>query len=112
MEWPNDADGGVFRSLQDDGFDFEKECSIDFNIDFDHWPLDEKTVKEIRGLYPQCRFINPDEEDLADGTTTGYVQFQVSEKLTYDLVMETQKRVTHQMNPIGGWCESWGVVND
>lgn len=46
MEWPNDADGGVFRSLQDDGFDFEKECSIDFNIDFDHWPLDEKPSRK------------------------------------------------------------------
>ena len=102
MDWPNDADGDVFRRLQENGFDFGNEYTIDFNIDFDHWSPKAETIKAIRALFPQCQFFEPDEEEQSDGTTTGYAQFQVINKLTYDMVMETQKRVTHQMNPFGG----------
>lgn len=37
MNWPNDADGGVLRRLQADGFDFSRPCVIDCNVDFEQW---------------------------------------------------------------------------
>lgn len=42
MNWPDDEDGDVLRVLDERGFDFNKEVKIDFEIDFDHWPLSKK----------------------------------------------------------------------
>ncbi len=38
MDWPNDADGDVFRRLKNSNFDFSKKYTIDFTIDFQFWP--------------------------------------------------------------------------
>ena len=110
MKWPNDVDGDVFRRLEQHGFDFEKVHEIDFNIDFNSWPLSVETVDYIRSLYSSIEIIEPDEEDIENGDTVGYMQFQVVSKLTYDLVMDIQKKVTDEVSKYGGWCESWGVM--
>ena len=112
MNWPNDADGDVLRRLDSDGFDFEKEHVIDFNIDFNSWPLSKEVVEAITKLYSNCEFIEPDEEDIENGDLIGYVQFQFFGKLTYDLVVNTQANATQQTKQFGGWCESWGLMQD
>lgn len=109
MHWPNDADGDVLRRIEAEGFDFSSDHTIDFNIDFNEWPLSEIAKQEITELYPSCEFIEPDEEDIKNGMATGYVQFQLVDKLTYELVTEIQKQVTNSVKRYGGWCESWGV---
>jgi len=111
MNWPDDADGDVLRRLETDGFDFEKECEIDFNIDFKDWPLPTPTIEALKKLYPNSQVIDPDQEDLKKLDLAGYAQFQIAGKLTYDLVVSTQKEVTEQMKPFGGRCESWGVMH-
>jgi len=112
MNWPNDADGDVFRRLQSTGFDFYKEVYIDFNIDFDHWPLLPEEVKKINSLYPGCKYYEPKEEGIKSANQIGYAQFQVLTKLTYALVMEMQIKVTKEMKGFGGYCESWGVLQE
>ncbi len=109
MNWPNDADGDVLKSLEKDGFDFSKDHEIDFNIDFKHWPLSKKESEHIKSLYPHCEFIDPDEEDIENGALIGYVKFTVTSKLTYEFVISTQESVTNNMQQYGGWCESWGL---
>lgn len=110
MNWPNDEDGDVLRRLEESGFNFDKEVEIDFNIDFNHWPLTNEEKEKIKSLYPGALFYDPDEDDIEEGNLTGYVQFQLIAKLTYELVMGTQKKATEQMKQFGGWCESWGVM--
>lgn len=112
MNWPNDVDGDVLRRMEESGFDFSKEVVIDFNIDFDHWPLSDEEKKQIFKLYPDSEILDPTPEDIADGIETGYVQFQVNEILTYDLVINVQEEVTKQMEGIGGWCDSWGALQE
>ena len=68
-----------------------------------------ETIAQIRGIYPSCEFIDPDDEDISNGETVGYAQFHIVSKLTYELVTETQKNVTENLKQYGGWCESWGV---
>ena len=111
MDWPDDADGDVLRRMQESGFDFDREAEIDFNIDFSHWPLSQEEVNQVKKIYPYSEIIDPTEEDKADGMETGYVQFTIQEKLTYELVINTQEKVTKQMHNIGGWCESWGAFH-
>ena len=109
MNWPNDPDGDVFRRLHAGGFDFDREHTIDFNIDFDSWPLSHGAISALKKAYPSCEVVEPDEEDIRNGDCIGYVQFQVIAKLTYELVMEVQAQAKNYAKPYGGWCESWGV---
>lgn len=60
MSWLDDDDGDVFRSLEKNGFDFDKEYKIDVNLDFDHWPLSERELSEIEQLYPGIEVIAPE----------------------------------------------------
>lgn len=108
MNWPDDLDGDVFRRMEASGFDFTKEYTIDFNIDFKSWPLDESTKKSMLAMYPSCDFIDPEEGD----TSNGYVQFKIVARPTHELVVSTQKQVSDKLEQFGGWCESWGVLQD
>lgn len=105
MNWPNDADGDVLRRMQGSGFDFTKPCLIDFNVDFQDWPPSEAAVRILEREYPSTKVYEPTSED------EGYVQFQVFELLSYELVIKTQEYVTGLVASYGGICESWGVLH-
>jgi hypothetical protein len=109
MNWPDDEDGDVLRMLDERGFDFNKEVKIDFEIDFDHWPLSKEEIDAITRRYPGCEFNDPDEEDIAEGEVNGTVNLQIISRVTYEFVVRTQEEITRKVKPYGGWCESWGV---
>ena len=111
MNWPNDVDGDVFRRLVEEGFDFSKEHTIDLIVDFERWPLSDSVKVALNALYTGCEYIDPDDEDMENGEANGYVQFSLSNKLTYEFIIEKQKQVTEQTKQFGGWCDSWGVEN-
>ena len=103
--WPENADGDVFRKLSSKGFDFSKVYAIDFNIDFDQWPPSTEAVQTISNVFPGAKVY---EDDDGKG---GYVLFQLNAKLTYELVISTQTRANALVAPLGGRCESWGVLH-
>lgn len=104
-DWPDDADGDVFRSLAASGFDFEQSWSVDYNVDFVSWPPAEAALALLRSMYGNLSLYPPDEHGA------GYVQFQVVGRVTYEGVTSVQRRVSAAMAPFGGVCESWGVMN-
>ena len=104
-EWPNDADGDVFRRLERSGFDFTAVWDIDFNIDFESWPPPDALLTRLKREYEKVEVIEPENE------SRGYVTFVVKAKLTYELVMSTQDKVSEIAKPFGGICESWGVLH-
>jgi len=110
MNWPDDEDGDLFRMLEGKGFNFDKEVKIDFEIDFDHWPLSKEEIDAITRCYPGCEFNDPDEEDIAEGEVNGTVNLQIISKVTYEFIVKTQEEITRKVKPYGGLCESWGVL--
>jgi hypothetical protein len=106
MNWPNDADGDVLRSLHESGFDFSKATLIDFNVDFRSWPPPPEAVALLSREYPSLKVYAP--EDSGDG----YLQFQVYALATYELVTNVQAHVTELMVPFKGECDSWGILHD
>ena len=106
MTWPSNADGDVFRRLVAHDFDFHHEYSIDFNVDFESWPPPAIAIESLKSHYPSTKIIPP---DLEYG---GYVQFQVVDRLTYDLVIEVQQKATALVADFGGRCDSWGVMQE
>jgi len=104
-DWPDDADGGVFRRLAASGFDFQKSWIVDYNVDFEDWPPTAAAMELLRELYGEL-VLYPLEDDSA-----GYVQFQITGLVTYEGVISVQLRTSAAMRPYGGVCESWGVLH-
>ena len=103
MTWPNDADGDVLRKLEEGGFDFSRAHKIDFNVDFRSWPPAELAIKLLRKEFGVIEIFEPSDD------FNGYISFQVVERVTYEGVTSMQRRLTREMQPYGGVCESWGV---
>jgi hypothetical protein len=105
MDFPDDADGGVLRRLDQNGFDFSQKALIDFTVDFEDWPPSPKAVALLSAEYPSTKVYEPQNND------PGYVHFQVYELVTYDLVTAIQRHVTELVAPFHGECNSWGVLS-
>ncbi len=105
MNFPDDADGDVLRSLESEGFDFDKPVWIDFNIDFEEWPPPLHAITLFQERYPEA-VIQPREEE-----GIGYVLFQIQARLAYELVIRMQAQLTEGMRPFQGNCASWGVLH-
>jgi hypothetical protein len=105
FDWPQDADGDVLRRMHQAGFDFQKPCLIDFNVDFRNWPPEQDAIRAMKLQFPSTMIYQPNSQD------PGYIQFQMLELLTYYLVIRIQDQVTEMMAPYGGLCESWGVLH-
>lgn len=106
MQWPQDADGDVLRRMESKGFDFEKSCIIDFNVDFSAWPPPVPAIQLLEHQFPGKTKVYADDDNKG-----GYVQFKIHQQLSYDLVMQIQSSVSALMSPYGGLCESWGVIH-
>ena len=104
-DWPDDADGGVFRNLAAAGFDFSKSWAVDYNVDFESWPPPDAALELLRTMHGEFGIYPPERGDL------GYVQFQVVGPVTYEGVTSVQRRTSAAMQPFGGVCESWGVMH-
>jgi len=105
-DWPDDADGGVFRRLAEHHFDFSKPHTIDYNIDFLEWPPTRQALELLESMYGPVTVYEPDEHG------DGYAQFQMRELVTYEKVVSVQRSASNAMRPFGGVCESWGVMQD
>ena len=106
MTWPSDADGDVLRRMEESGFDFAKPHTIDFNVDFDDWPPSPEAIDLVKSRYPGTVVYEPEDDK------TGYLQFQVHDRVSYELVMRIQRQASALVAPFNGRCESWGVMQD
>ncbi len=105
MNWPDTADGDVFRRLKEHKFDFKANYDIDFDIDFNEWPPQKEAIELIDSKYPNLQVFKPDEE------CEGYLSIRINTKLDYDFVIQMQNELTRLMQPYKGWCNAWGVLH-
>ena len=103
-DWPEDADGDVFRRLREHNFDFTKHYAVDYNVDFDAWPPNAEAIAWLEQEFGHVS-LYPPEEDFG-----GYAQFQVLGPVIYDGVTSVQRRVSAALEAFGGICESGGVM--
>ena len=103
-DWPEDADGDVFRRLREHSFDFAQPYAVDYNVDFEAWPPSAEAVTWLEREFGRV-CLHPPTVDFG-----GYAQFQVRGPVTYVGVTSIQRRVSAAMMVHGGICESWGVM--
>jgi len=105
-DWPDDADGGVFRRLAEHDFDFSKQHTVDYNVDFPRWPPPFEAVEKLKATYGPVELYDPEDGDL------GHVLFRVHSLVSYEGVTSIQRQASLAMSQFGGVCESWGVLQD
>jgi len=105
LSFPNDVDGDVLQRLDDSGFDFSKTWEIDFNVDFNSWPPSQEALNILEKEYGAIEVFEPEEE------SDGYVLFNIKSIVSYDLIMDTQRKASSLVSTFGGVCESWGVLH-
>lgn len=105
MIFPNDVDGDVLRRLEDSGFDFSITWEIDFNVDFNCWPPSQEALNILEKEYGAIEVFEPEEE------SDGYILFNITSIVSYDLIMDTQRKASSLVSTFGGVCESWGVLH-
>ncbi|MGB0833406.1 MAG: ribonuclease E inhibitor RraB [Psychrobium sp.] len=104
MDWPNDADGDVLRSLNECGLDFDTQHDIEFIVDFASWPPKQEVILILSQQYQNVQWHLPEHENK------GYLLLVIQHLLTYQFVTETQLNLTEIASPYGGTCESWGLL--
>lgn len=102
MSWPSDADGDVFRSLEESGFDFSSIALVDFNVDVPAADAMADAIDAALEVYPDAAIR---EEDT-------FFVVQMDARVTYEFVIDVQKRLTNAVAPFGGKCDSWSVLSD
>ncbi|MBQ4852898.1 ribonuclease E inhibitor RraB [Pseudoalteromonas sp. MMG012] len=107
--WPTDSDADVLRLLEERNFDFSAVHEVEFNIDFASWPLNKGQRDAILEKLPDAHFIEPDDELMEEGGDSGYVSVTVKSKVTYEFIIQEQKRFNDLFSHLGGFCNSWGV---
>ncbi|MBE0368162.1 ribonuclease E inhibitor RraB [Pseudoalteromonas aurantia] len=109
--WPTDSDADVLRLLEERNFDFSAVHDVEFNIDFESWPLSQDQRAVILELLPNASFVDPDEDSIEEGDESGYVSVTVKSKVTYEFIVQEQKRFGGLFSNLGGFCNSWGVLS-
>ena len=85
---------------------FAKPHTVDYNVDFAHWPPRREALDLLRAQYGSVAVYEPDENG------DGYVQFRITGLVTYESVTGIQRRTTAAMHQFGGFCDSWGVLQE
>lgn len=101
MNWPQDEDGDVFRALEQDGFDFTCEVLIDFNVDVADPDNMVDAISAALEVYPDADISQED----------NFFVVQLQSLLTYELVIEVQRKLTAATARFSGQCDSWAVLH-
>jgi len=101
--WPNDADGDVFRALEADGVDLSKAYAIEFYVDFEDWPPADEALAALKVTYSDVALQDDEDDEIP------CVSCKVVGPLSYEFVTETQAKITEAMKAFGGYCADWGV---
>ncbi|MGI9328964.1 MAG: ribonuclease E inhibitor RraB [Pseudomonadales bacterium] len=104
MPSSNEKSRGVLRDLQTHGFDFSRECEIEFNIAFEHWPPSEESLSNLRNNFALVRIQEPSQRDRV-----GYATLIVKSLVTYDFLLATEEKIRKLVKECDESCQSWGV---
>lgn len=109
--YPDDANGDVFRSLEENNFDFSKEYPVDFYAVY----ATEEESDSIAKLYV---------EDWRNGDAFKKIETRPCDKggmelelvpimkLTYENVVSFENRLAERTSKVNGYLDGWGVLSD
>lgn len=106
MKFPNDDDGQVLKMLYKKGIDFNKPQNVDFFVAVPDEKSGEVILKVLEREGFECE-LSQDEEDEE---WTCYCLVKML--LTYEDIINIQKRLDDLSKTYGGYSDGWGVMVD
>ena len=101
MSWPQDEEGDLFPSPEQGGLDFAADILVDSNVDAGAPAAMLDAIGAVLEIYP----------DAGIGEEDNYFVVQLIARLTYDLVIEVQRKLTAATAKFSGRCDSWAVLH-
>lgn len=109
MKFPDDANGDVFRRMQDHGFDFASEHVVDFHAVF----ATEAEADQIAQMYLADHKAG---QKLSNIETKphekGGMELTLSKKMcvTYEAVCTFESTLAARVSQVDGYLDGWGVL--
>ena len=109
MKFPDDANGDVFRRMQDHGFDFDSEHVVDFHAVF----ATEAEADRIARMYVADHRAG---DKLSNIETKPYekggMELTLSKKMlvTYEAVCSFESKLAERVSQVEGYLDGWGVA--
>ena len=99
---PHDADGDAIRRIVNDGSDLAEPMSVDFFVAV----TDEQSGRAVAEAAQGAGFRTTVEKD---GSTDAWTVYCAREMVvTYDAVVDAQRRLDELARPHGGKADGWG----
>lgn len=107
MDWPENKDGELLRRLQRDGINLSQPHTVEFNVDFDHWPPPADVLTLLKEKYGNLKLFEP---GFLHEMQEGYASLKIVSEVSYDFVINTQREITDEVHCFGGYCNSWAIL--
>jgi hypothetical protein len=111
MKYPDDANGDVFRRLEEHDFDFSVEHVVDFFAVF----ATEAEADQIARLYladhqAGDKLVNIETKPSPEGG----MELTLSKKMivTYEEVSRFEQTLAERVARVDGYLDGWGVMQD
>jgi regulator of RNase E activity RraB len=109
MNFPNDADGDVLRSLQKKGVDLSQPRVIEFYCFASDRLVADKISKKI--ILPGFENEVFESKDTNDSTEIYSVYFVCSMVPNYADIVRIQNELNAKLNRFGTTCDGWGTLS-
>lgn len=106
VKFPNDEDGQVLKMLYKKGVDFNEPQDVDFFVAVPDKERGEAVLEVLEKEGFECELLQNEEDE--DWTCYCLVKML----LTYEDIMDIQKRLDDLSKPYGGYSDGWGVMID
>ena len=107
MDWPNNKDGVLLKRLASEGINLMQPHTIEFNVDFEHWPPSTDIYSMLKTKYGNVKLYEP---GSLDASQDGYISVRIQSIISYKLVADMQRELTDFTASHGGYCDSWAVL--
>ena len=111
MMFPNDANGDVLRRMQVDGFDFSRECTIDFFAVFaTEAEADQVALQYVADHAAGALLTRIETSPHADGGME--LTLTIRMLPTYENITDFENRLADRVAAVDGHLDGWGVMQE
>jgi hypothetical protein len=109
MKYPNDANGDVFRRMEDHGFDFTVEHAVDFHAVF----ATEAEADQIARMYLADHNAGNKLTNIeTKPSDKGGMELTLSKRMlvNYEAVSAFESTLAERVSQVDGYLDGWGVL--
>jgi Regulator of ribonuclease activity B len=111
MEYPEDANGDVFRRMEEHSFDFSIEHIVDFHAVFaSEGEADQIALMFVADHDAGDKYVNIETKPYDEGG----MELTLSKNMlvTYKAIYQLEKLLSERVSSVEGYLDGWGVLQE